>query len=73
MKTSNCSSSWKTWVRRTLNVSVSVTITVPALVVALSAVPVLVVVSDTLVPVVVVPVCVNEVELPTTDEDAPVE
>jgi len=56
-----------------LNVSVSVTVTVPALVVALSAVPMLVVVSDTLVPVVVVPVCVNEVELPTTDEDAPVE
>ena len=51
-----------------MNVSVSVTVTVPLLRVVLSEVPVLVVVSDWLVPVVVVPVCVNEVVLLDTDE-----
>ena len=41
-----------------MNVSVSETVTVPALVVVLSTVPVLVVVSDETVPTVVTPVSV---------------
>ena len=55
-----------------MNVSVSETVMVPSLVVVLSIVFVLVV-WDWTVPVVVVPVCVNDVELPTTEEDAAVE
>jgi len=49
-------------------VSVSETVTVPALAVVLSRVPVLVVVADWIMPVVVVPVCVNEVVLLDTEE-----
>ena len=49
--------------------SATATVTVELLVVVLSAVwLVLVVVSDCTVPVVVVPVCVTEVELLNTDE-----
>jgi hypothetical protein len=53
--------------------SVSVTVIVPPLLVVLNEVSVLVVVDDWLVPVVVVPVCMNDVEVPTTEEDAAVE
>ena len=48
--------------------SASETVTVPALVVVLSDVPVLVVVIDWTVPVVVVPVCVTVVVLLVTGE-----
>ena len=48
--------------------SVSVTVTVPPLVVVLYEVLVLVVVSDWLVPVVAVPVCVYDVVLLDTEE-----
>jgi hypothetical protein len=52
----NWCNSWKTFVKKTLNVSVSVTVTVPPTVVDVNAVPVLVVAAEVAVLVVVTPV-----------------